>query len=78
MHMHNSNDYILTLNKVQEFKQLSIFCSASRSQKSKMAAEKPEKLIYQPLYNVIAQFQHADLYLQGPIIQWSYSLHCVM
>ena len=69
MHLHNSNDYILTLRFRNLTRLLSIFCSASRSQKSKMAAQKPEKLISQPLYNVIAQFQRADLSLQGPIIQ---------
>ena len=47
----------------------SILCDASGSQKSEIAAYKPEKLIYQSLYNITGQFQLPHLCFQGPRIQ---------
>ena len=53
-------------------------CNTSRHQQSKMAGNKPEILISQPVYNIAAQFQRLFLRFWGPGIQRSYSLLCVM
>ena len=55
-----------------------ILCYAIRSQKSKMAAHKPEILISQPVHNVAAKFQRLYSYFQNLGIQRNYSGYCFM
>ena len=46
--------------------------------KFKMAASKPEILITQLIYKIHAKFQQLPPCFQGPGIQQSYSLYCMM
>ena len=58
-----------------------ILCEASRSETSKMAAHKNRKYrkySFQPISKVAAEFKQLYPCIQGPGVQWSYSLYCVM